>query len=111
VLGLKAGEARVVLREQAPRTGQHQPRTLCGEGLGADADAVRGGVVLHFCPQGLVVLARALHGRAQARQAHPAGERAVGELAALLLGEQLLGAHRVAASAFEGRSHLGQELL
>ena len=41
VLGLEAGEVRVILNEQASRVRQRQPRALCLEGLVGHLDAVR----------------------------------------------------------------------
>ena len=102
VLGLEAREPRVVLDEDPPRVGQDQARALGLDGLAADPDPVRRGVVLHLLARLEVVFARPFGRRAQSGLAHPAGERAVRQHQAVLVGEDLLNAHGIAADAFEG---------
>ena len=73
VLGLEAGEARVILDEQAARVGQHQAGTLGGDGLVAEAHAVRRGVVLHLLARREVVFAGAPRRGAQPAPRAPSG--------------------------------------
>ena len=71
---------------------------------------MRGGVVLHLLAGGKGVLTGALRWRPQTGLSDPAGKRAVGDGAPLLLGEQLLCAHHVAARTLEGGLEQGQRL-
>src|SRR5262249_52447548 len=78
VLRLKAGVARVVLKEQPARIAEHQPGALCLDRLAIELHAVRGGIVLHLLARAKVILARALRWGAQLCCPDPACERAVG---------------------------------
>src|SRR5262249_34088117 len=77
VLRLKAGVARVVLKEQPARIAEHQPGALCLDRLAIELHAVRGGIVLHLLARAKVILARALRWGAQLCCPDPACERAV----------------------------------
>jgi len=110
VFGLEAGKFGVVLNVQPARISQHQPGTLGGHRLARDHHAMRRGVVLCFSAWSVPIFPRTPWRATQPRCSDPARQRAVGDFKLILIGEQLLHAHDVAARSSEGILQSGQGL-
>ena len=106
VLGLKARKARAVGDKKPARVGEHKARALGGDHTAADRHAMRRGVVLHLAAGDEDILPGPRRGRAQARFAQPAGERAVGD-ARPVRGQEFADTHGIAAGALQGGAEIG----
>src|SRR5208337_888906 len=90
MLGLKAGNPRVVVHEQPARVGQHQARTLRRDGATSDRHPMRRGIMLHPGAGSEVIFTDTPRWLTELRLADPARQAAICDLEAVR-GEQLLG--------------------